>query len=212
MKAKVIFIYLLLFIFVNAWYSQETSKLIYQDDFSEQTTESREYQRGTWTVRDKILSSVWSEAATVKNAKGGSKSSHKVYWEAKFDNACIEMQVLAKDISNILIGLDGKGHVWYLIFTENSYKSIVFPTDKVKGWVKKTNKYETKDIPSIKAFKQNEWTDVKLTIKGNTFELKVGHYVTTVEDVGFGRHKTALGFNFTKGEVKIKNLKITEVK
>ena len=213
MKFKISYtcMFSLMFILANFSYSQENPEIIFEDNFSQEVLESRTISRGKWSIKENMASSIWSKESAVKTPKGF-KRSHRIAWNAEFDNGSIEMQVHTKDIKSILIGMDGKGHICYLTFNEDSFKAVVFPTDKVKGWVKKTNKYATKDIPSIKAFKQNEWTDVKMTTKGNTLQLQIGDYKTTVEDVGFGRHKKSFTFNFTEGEVKIRNVKVTKIK
>lgn len=194
------FVSLLLILFTFCVHAET----LIHDDFVDEKLKSRLPARGDWKLEDKAISANFDEELFKKYKNHG-----PIVWynhEAVTD-CDIELEYFVTGgVDTVMFSVnDAKGHVYRTtIKTEGSRKGAY-----TKGW---TAKKKASLAGKLEGFdlEENKWVAVKLSFKGNKLSLTIGDKTQEYEHDAFAREKTKFNFQFSKGMMKVRNLKISK--
>ena len=179
------------------------AEVLIQDNFTKDKMPTRKPARGDWKISEGVISCDFSDELYKKYKNHGPI----VWYNFKTSTDCtIEMEyMISGGTSSVVFSVnDAKGHV---------YRTTVMKDGKRKGAWSKGWLATKKSSPAGKIdyeLVENKWVPVKITFKGNKMTFSIDGNSQEFEHDGFAREKTRFNYQFVKGNLKVRNLKISK--
>lgn len=169
----------------------------YSDNFSTAEKESRRLTRGFWEVKDNIATCQQDDELYRKYKDHGPV----IWYDLDFTDATIRFSMKADEkVKTFVFTINGKdGHIFRFVHRPNGTLIKAFHHEGEPGGI-----LERKG-PEMKA---GEWTDVVVSLKGETAIVKIGEYEFTGTHPAIAEAKTTIGLGFSFGTVAVKDFAV----
>jgi hypothetical protein len=176
------------------------------DNFSDPKLESRQALRGDWKFKNNIASCV-SDPKLYKEFKNHGPI---LRWPCAFTDGTVEFEFQPKGCQRIVITLNEDGHVFRISLNDKDRTRIF-------GWIgqsSKENKAKTiaKDGVPTAADIDGKWVKVKLVIKGERGELRLGDYSAKLNHPSLARKKGEFTISFASGACSVRKVSVVPAK
>lgn len=180
------------------------------DSFQSDANPDRRAERGAWVFKN-------GEASCVADPELYKKFKNHgpiIRWSGDFKKVDVELEMKATDCQRVVFTLNGDGHVFRVILAGRPVKEGQRAvTSRLIAWAEKSskeNKGDTtkpKGLPNLDAI-DTKWVKLNLSIKGQTGELSIGDFKTTLDHAALARDKNSITLSFASGDIAIRNVKV----
>ncbi len=187
---------LLFLLLTSAVFAADISVL--KDDFSVSDFAKRRASRGDWKFAEGSATCTQDDALYKKNKDHGPI----LFYDLAYTDAVIRFAV-KRDAANkgIVFTANGaEGHVFRLVFSQAGMGVRAFPPEE------KDHKSISLGVEAAMKFKEGEWTNVRVELRGSKATVTVGDVSKTYEHASIARAKVNLSVGFSYGTVSVKEL------
>lgn len=174
------------------------------DDFSNPKMENRRALRGEWQFQDNVASCV----ADPELYKKFNNHGPILRWPVEMTDGTVQFEFRAVDVQRMVITFNETGHVLRASLNEPGRSSIF-------GWIGQSSKENkpkviAKDgVPSMNDLNGKLWAVFRMTIQGDTADVRIGNYTATLKHPSIAREKGEFTISFASGKLMVRDMKIT---
>ena len=178
------------------------AEVLLKDDFSSDKLKGRKPARGDWKVSEGQISCAFSDELYKKYKNHGPI----VWYNFKSVTDCsVEFDyMISGGTSSVVFSInDDKGHVYRTTIMNEGKRKGAWS----KGWTaaKKASPAGKMDYELV----ESKWVPVKISFTGKKLTLSIDGKTQEFEHDAFARAKTKFNYQFVKGNLKVRNFKIS---
>ncbi|MCM8532613.1 MAG: DUF1080 domain-containing protein [Lentisphaeraceae bacterium] len=176
-----------------------SAETLFNDDYSMKDLEGRSPERSEWVMKDGVISSKFDQALFEKF-----KSHGPIVWYSHKELTDCEVSfdyyITDETTSVVFTYNKKKGHAYRSKLRPDGINSMVWGQEKKATKVPKQKSFE---------YKKNTWVPVKLTFVGNKLTINIDGQIQEFEDEKVATPKAKFSYQYTGGELKVRNFKLT---